>query len=175
MRLLLLPSHFAAPHGLSPSLSPPDRALLSLQRSLHHLKKCWPTHYASKWMHACALLSLSQLSIDALDLFVPFFTIVLLCCTNTISYSKRNQPYCLSLLLCFYGYEKKLLDMATKCRCLFTCPNNVHNGTCDLQPEGYCFTGVQTIFNQEKGILENETIYGCLPPTEGSILQVVQF
>lgn len=59
---------------------------------------------------------------------------------------------------------------ATKCRCLYACPDGQINGTCFLKEGGYCFTNVRT-FDNSNGRIDQEVVYGCFPPDVEGLLQ----
>lgn len=57
-----------------------------------------------------------------------------------------------------------------RCYCEGHCPNGQSNGTCEVKIGGMCFTDVEAYV--EDGEEYPVRRYGCLPPDEGSLMQV---
>lgn len=73
--------------------------------------------------------------------------------------------------LIHYSHSLGFVSTATKCRCLYACPDGQINGTCFLKEGGYCFTNVRT-FDNSNGRIDQEVVYGCFPPDVEGLLQV---
>lgn len=63
--------------------------------------------------------------------------------------------------------------MGLTCFCQGHCPNDSYNGTCEARPLSQCFAAVEEVYNPDSGIYEPEYTYGCLPPEEKGLMQVV--
>lgn len=58
------------------------------------------------------------------------------------------------------------------CRCFHDCPDGARNGTCLLQPGGFCFAFLERVIDPPTKRVFDEHRYGCFPPNEGTLMQV---
>lgn len=66
--------------------------------------------------------------------------------------------------------------VATKCRCIYSeCTPYATNGTCYLDPGGFCFTYYEEVLNELETGTVIEKRYGCFEGGDSSLLQVCLF
>lgn len=65
--------------------------------------------------------------------------------------------------------------MGLTCYCQGHCPNDNFNGSCEARPYSQCFAAVEEVFNPDTGLAEPEYTYGCLPPEEKGLMQVLEY
>ncbi|CAG9812554.1 unnamed protein product [Phaedon cochleariae] len=58
-----------------------------------------------------------------------------------------------------------------RCYCEGHCPDNQHNGTCEIRTGGVCFTLVEAVYDEEKERDVPFYTYGCLTDDEKGFLQ----
>lgn len=61
--------------------------------------------------------------------------------------------------------------VATKCRCTyFDCPK-INNGTCYLEPGGYCYTYYEEVLNRLETATIIEKHFGCFESGDSALFQ----